>query len=204
MRIFKKKQKKKIYLFDLDHTLVDFDSFKKFIFQIAIIDKILISKKIFRLFYYYLLHSYSKNKTIFKSKFIKCLIEGFSSYEIDKISRLFVKKRIIPKINKKLLKLIKLNRRNHKIYIVSASLNIYIKYIVKELKITGEISTTVSLNKKTFGKIIGSNCFNIEKKNRLKKTILNLYNKKIIFFTDDEISDLPLINLSDKHYIVKN
>ena len=82
-------------------------------------------------------------------------------------------------------------------FIISASPYFLLKPICDELKIKELIATNVDKNT---GKFLELNCYGDEKVKRLKEK----YKKVIIeeFYTDS-LSDLPLINISRKSYIVK-
>ena len=171
-------KKNNIILFDLDKTLITCDSLKllvffllfrnfgKFVFKIPSLIIIIIQHLISR----------SNHKTETKSKFFKKILRGYSSKEIERISiesALYIfsnfKKE---KIYKKLINEKKLGTET---YIVTASADFYCIYIAKLFK-TKLISTKVSLNKKSLGKIIGKNCYGIEKKYRVLRDVKKFTN----------------------------
>ena len=198
------KKKNNIILFDLDKTLITCDSLKllvffllfrnfgKFVFKIPSLIIIIIQHLISR----------SNHKTETKSKFFKKILRGYSSKEIERFSIEFAlyifsnfKKE---KIYKKLINEKKLGTET---YIVTASADFYCIYIAKLFK-TKLISTKVSLNKKSLGKIIGKNCYGIEKKYRVLRDVKKFKKKYSTFYTDSK-SDLHLMGICSKSYFVK-
>jgi phosphoserine phosphatase len=194
---------KKIFLFDLDKTLITCDSLKQLIyflfknypinifFKIPSLTKIVIE--------HLLLNCNHRTET--KSKFISKLIEGFKKTEVNNFSKQFAiyifnnfKNR---KIYKKLLNAKKITKD---IYIVTASADFYCKFLARlfDVKL---ISTKVNLNKKNFGKIVGKNCYGNEKKLRVLSTIKNFKKKYSLFFTDSK-SDLPILRICNKGFYV--
>ena len=81
--------------------------------------------------------------------------------------------------------------------IVSASYDLWINEFAKELNIKYVVATKV--NDK--GKIIGRNCKGKEKVFRIKKLFPN---KRFIKSFSDSSSDIPILELSSKSYVVEN
>ena len=195
---------KKVILFDLDETLITCDSlkllvyfllkrnFSKFVFKIPSLLQIMIQHYI----------SNSDHKTNTKSKFFETILKDYSGKEIEKFSSEFANYIFFNYKNKIIYnKLLKAKKHNIEIYIVTASGDFYCKYIAKLFK-TNLISTRVSLNKKSLGKIMGKNCYGIEKKIRVLKEIRNFKNKYSIFYTDCK-SDRYLMKTCNRGYFVK-
>ena len=197
-------EKKKIILFDLDETLITCDSLKllvhfllfrdfdKFVIKIPSLIQIMIQHFV----------STSSHKTDTKSKFFEKILKDYSVKEIENFSSKFANYIFSNYKNKKTYnKLLEAKKNNTEIYIVTASGDFYCKYIAKLFK-TKLISTKVSLKKKSLGKIIGKNCYGIEKKIRVLKDIKNFKERYSIFYTDSK-SDRYLINNCDKSYLLR-
>ena len=81
--------------------------------------------------------------------------------------------------------------------IISASLGFIIKPVIDMLNIKNFLAT--NYNVKT-GKIYGENCYGEEKIKELKR----VYPKaKLEAFYSDSLSDLPVMKIADKAYLVK-
>ncbi len=196
--------KKKLILFDLDETLITCDSLKLLVYFLLFRNFRKFAIKIPSLLQIMIQHfiSTSNHKTNTKSKFFKKILKGYSDKEIEKFSSEFAGYIFSNFKNKKIYnKLLKAKKYGSEIYIVTASGDFYCKYIAKLFK-TKLISTRVSLNKKSLGKIIGKNCYGIEKKIRVLKEIRNFKDKYSIFYTDCK-SDRYLMKICDKSYFVK-
>ena len=197
-------KKNKVTLFDLDKTLITCDSLKlllyfllfrdlsKFVFKIPSLIIIIIQHLISR----------SDHKTETKSKFFEKILSGYSSKEIERFSIEFSFYIFSNFKNKKIYKkLLNAKKLGTEIYIVTASADFYCIYIAKLFK-TKLISTKVSLNKKSLGKIIGKNCYGIEKKYRVLRDVKKFKKKYSTFYTDSK-SDLHLMRICSKSYFVK-
>jgi phosphoserine phosphatase len=194
---------KKIFLFDLDKTLITCDSLKQLIiflfkkypkyifFKIPSLTQIIIQH----------LLSNCNHRTETKSKFISKLLEGFKKSEVNNFSKQFAIYIFNNFKNKKIYKkLLNAKKITKDVYIVTASADFYCKFLARlfDVKL---ISTNVSLHKKNFGKLVGKNCFGNEKKLRVLSTIKNFKKKYSLFFTDSK-SDLPLLRICNKGYYV--
>jgi phosphoserine phosphatase len=194
---------RKIFLFDLDKTLITCDSLKQLIFFLFKKYPIYIFFKIPSLTYIvfeYLL-SNCNHRTETKSKFISKLLVGFKKKEVNNFSKQFAIYIFNNFKNKKIYKkLLNAQKITEDIYIVTASADFYCKFLARlfDVKL---ISTKVNLHKKNFGKLVGKNCFGNEKKLRVLSTIKNFKKKYSVFFTDSK-SDLPLLAICNKSFYV--
>ena len=194
---------KKIFLFDLDKTLITCDSLKQLIFFLfKKYPKYILFKipSLTQIIFEHLL-SNCNHKTETKSKFISKLLEGFNKTEVNDFSKQFAIYIFNNFKNKKIFeKLLSANKITKDVYIVTASVDFYCKFLARlfDVKL---ISTKVNLHKKNFGQLEGKNCFGNEKKLRVLSTIKN-FKKKYSFFLTDSKSDLPLLRICDKGYYV--
>ena len=91
------------------------------------------------------------------------MLEGYNKKEINNFSRKFAKHVLLKFKNIPVhTELLKAKKLNTEIYIVTASADFYCKFIA-ELLGAKLISTRINL-KKNLGKIIGKNCYGVEKK----------------------------------------
>ena len=194
---------KKIFLFDLDKTLITCDSLKQLIFFLCKKYPKYIFFKIPSLTQIIIEHLLSncRHRTETKSKFISKLLEGFKKSEVNNFSKQFAIYIFNNFKNKKIYeKLLNAKKITEDVYIVTASADFYCKFLARlfDVKL---ISTNVNLQKKNFGQLVGKNCFGNEKKLRVLSTIKNFKKKYSLFFTDSK-SDLPLLRICNKGYYV--
>jgi phosphatidylglycerophosphatase C len=196
-------KKNKITLFDLDKTLITCDSIKILVFYLLCRDFYKFSFKIPSLIIVSIRHllSNSDHKTDTKSQFFAIILKNYSKDEIKKFSSEFAAYIFLKFKNLKIYReLLKANKKGIETYIITASADFYCKSLAK-LFGTKLISTKINLNK-DLGKIIGKNCYGIEKKKRALKEIKKFKKKYSTFYTDC-ISDKPLMNICSKSYFVK-
>lgn len=98
--------------------------------------------------------------------------------------------------NSKKIKKWYINQKTKNDLVISASPEFFLKPICKKLNINLLASM---VNKKT-GKYISLNCYGEEKVNRFKEVYIN---KKINNFYTDSKSDMPLVSICTKAYLVK-
>ncbi len=180
----------KVYVYDFDKTIYDGDSSIDFI-------KFLMSKKkklFFRLpkmaFYYFKYKTKLIEKEEMKEYFFS-IVKYFDN--IDELVNEFWTK----KENK--IKQFFINKKSHKNDIIaSASPEFLLKPIKEKYKILDLFATNI--NKKT-GIIKGKNCHDVEKLRLINKQYKNYIIEEM--YSDDEISDKPLLDIAKKSYIVK-
>lgn len=180
----------KLIVYDFDGTIYDGDSTVDFL-------KFLINKKKKLIIYFpKFVFSYIKYKfkLISKEKLKESIFSIFRYFDnIDELLIEFWKRK------EKKLKPFFRNKKNHKNDVIAtASPEFLIKPIADKYKIKKLFGSIV--DKKT-GKYLGLNCHGQEKIKRIQ----NMYPKDIIYemYSDDVIADRPLLELSQKSYIVK-
>jgi len=197
------KNLKKIILFDLDKTLITHDTFKLFFFY-------LIKEKFF--FYFFNLFvliklilkhilSNCEHKTKTKSNLIAKILAPYTKKKILILSKKFAIYIYNNFKNKKIYDILLKEKRKHsEIYIVTASIGLYCRFLA-DLFGANLICTKVILNKKYLAKIIGKNCYGYQKRVRVLREIKNFRKMDSVFYTDS-ISDRPLLNLCNKGFII--
>lgn len=177
-----------MYVYDFDNTIYDGDSsldFYKFCFKK---NKKVIKYLPNQILYMLLYAVGKKSKEEFKEAYFSFLKE-FN--DISVIVNEFWKK------NKHKLKKFYLKRNHNNDVIISASPQFLLEPICNELKIKKLLATEVN---QTNGQFQGPNCYGIQKVKRYRKEYKNTI---INEFYTDSLSDLPMINISEKSYIVK-
>jgi HAD superfamily phosphoserine phosphatase-like hydrolase len=156
----------KTYIFDLDKTLIINDSFKGFVIFLLKkkIRTLFILPELLRLYLIFLLNKNNRNAC--KFLFIKKLIRQFTSNEIKKISKHYAENILNKYFNLKMLKVLQRAKKNgHDVYIATASIDLYCLPLAQKIG-AKLIATEISLEKKTYGEIIGKNCYGVEKKKK--------------------------------------
>lgn len=195
---------KKIVIYDLDYTIISINSLSLFIsylFQLK-------PKKIFFMPFLLML-TLLWMLGIITAEYVKSkwlvLFKGMTENELEKFSRDFTYKYIIPKIKEKaILNINDYKKKNYIIIIASASFEVYVKYIAEYLKADYHFGTKITIeDNKVVTKIDGYNCKGKEKIKRiLKKISMDMINKKESAAYSDSRSDLPFLDLADKFYLV--
>jgi len=130
-----------------------------------------------------------KEKEYFKEKFFVFLLK---IKDIDKTIQQFSKK------NNYKIKDWYIKQKNDNDVIISASPYFLVNELLKPLNIKYVIASDV--DKKT-GKFLSKNCYGEEKVKRFEEVFPN---KKIDSFYSDSMSDLPMMKLAEKSYLVKD
>lgn len=191
--------KKKILIFDLDHTIISCDSFKFFLFRWYMKKpKNFFFNSLYLIIIYLFFQINLINRDQLKEKFLISAFKNSNEDEILNFSKIFAKFIINKYLRVKSQKI--LNKKNFIKILISASPNFYVNIIGKILNFDQIYSTKIDLKKK-LGKIIGKNCYGYQKLIIIKK--LNLKKNNLYFFTDSK-SDAPLINYCKKTYVLPN
>jgi|GEM_PF-1218814 len=196
---------KKIVIYDVDYTLISVNSlyhFCLFIFKKKPLRLIILPF----LFITGLLWVFKIITTTRLKSYFLLLVKGITKEELEKLSKLFIEKKIIPKIKPDAVKNIEeYRKKNYLIIIASASYNFYIKYLAEYLKSDYCFATKIIIkDNKVTTRLNGKNCKGKEKINR----ILELLPKTLIDRIDsvgysDELSDLPFLDLVETFFKVK-
>ncbi len=189
--------KKKVFIFDLDNTIISCDSFKLFLLKWFLKNpKVFIFNFLYLALVYFLFISNLIKRDQLKEIFLKIALKYSNKKQIINFSNNFAKLIVSNYLrigSKKILK-----KKNCTKILISASPNFYVNIIGKILNFDQIYSTKIDLNK-NIGKIIGKNCYGFQKLLIIRK--LNLKNKNLYFFTDSK-SDLPLIKYCEKSFVL--
>ena len=188
---------KKIFIFDLDHTIISCDSFKFFLIRwFSKKPKIFFLNSFYLILVYVLFNINLITRDQLKEVFLRVAFKRSSKKEILKFSKTFASCLISKYLRIKSKKI--LNKKNCTKILISASPNFYVNIIGKILNFDQVYSTKIDLNKK-IGKIIGKNCYGYQKLLIIKK--LKHKTENLYFFTDSK-SDVPLMNYCKKTFVI--
>ena len=177
-------------IYDFDNTILKGDSSKKFIKYSLARHPFLVMKSIIKA-------SMEVIKTFFHKSnlgFIKSALFSFVKDipNIDDYMNIFVLK------NQKYIKNFYLQQQKDNDVVISASFDFIIKPFCHSLGIKNVIATKYDVHK---GHIIGLNCKGEEKVKRFQE----LYHHATVEEAySDSLSDIPMLNLANKAYLVKN
>jgi len=188
-----------IAFFDFDGTITKKDSLVEFI-QFAVgkpyyyLGLLLLSPMLFLYKIKIISNNVAKEKLIsyffsgWKDADFKEVADNYALTQIDKITRI----KAIEKINWH-------NAQGHKVVVVSASIECWMKKWCenKEIDLIGT-KLEVKKNKIT-GKFLSENCYGVEKVNRIKARYnLSLY--QVVYVYGDSIGDKEMLAIADKAY----
>ncbi len=192
----------KIALFDIDYTLIPFDSFLKYLRFIK--ENAPSGRPIFhKLIKSVILYMTGRiNLTRFKEMWLIYLY-GIDSSRLSELSRDFIEKIIIPSIKPGVMKTIENHRAaGMKIVLATASFEFYFRYLAEFLKTDVFVGTKARYDGAEW-KIIGKNCKGYEKIERLNNHIdFGLIETDGSVGYTDSLSDLPFLNIVDELHIV--
>jgi len=175
-------------VYDFDDTIYDGDSTFDFYFY-CLKKKIKLIKYLPKQSLYFFLYIIGKKtKKEFKEMFF-IFLNGLENID-EMIFNFWIR-------NETKIKKFYLDNKKENDLVISASPYFLLENICKKIGIKDLIATDMD---KFTGKITGENCYGEEKVVRFRQKYKN---KKINNFYTDSLSDLPLINIAKKSYIVK-
>jgi len=187
--------------FDFDGTLISRQSLFLY-FSFLNFTTHSISYKLYYLLLRFLSKFFHKR---FKIKAFTFGIRFLSKRELISLSELFAKYIFINFINKAVFKrLISHNFSGHRVIIVTAALDIYVKYFFSHIPIFSIISTKVEEAADNFtGFMVGDYCIGEVKVKELFKTkYINEIDLSNSFFYTDSKEDLPFTKIIGNNYLV--
>lgn len=190
---------KKLYLFDFDGTLTHKDTmflFLKFYNPAKYSFQFLKHVPLF-----VLLKVKLASAEAVKKSFISSILKGESKYQIEKKAKLFFEENYPSLFRENALDFINnINRQNTESYIVSASLDIWVKPFAEKFDMT-LLATKAEFKDDIFtGKFIGKNCNKDEKVCRIEAELGDKKFDKIIAFGDTS-GDKPMFKFANEsHY----
>lgn len=184
----------KIDVYDFDKTLYKKDSTLEF-WKFCIYKKVYLIFLLPYQFLYFILNKIGIVSTRkFKQEFF-IFLRWISYFEIERLVEKFWIQEI-KNLNEELVQ--RLGKNNRKVVCISASPEFLINYPCKKVGIDTIIATNYDLKDYL---IVGENCKGIEKVKKLNKLFENY---KIENFYSDSLSDLPLFDIAENGYLVKN
>ncbi len=184
-------------LFDFDGTLTKRDTFVPF--TMFVVGKIGFIGKVSFLLPTLIKYKFGfLDNNLTKKKWIEVFFKGLSEeYLLDKGER-FAKKYLPSMLDKKVFnRLLWHKRSNHRVIIVSASLEVYLKPFAEQIGVEAIGTKLEFRNGVATGNIDGKNCYGIEKVNRLK-AVCNLSEYDKIYAYGDSKGDEAIFSIADE------
>ena len=186
-------------LFDFDGTVTKKDSFLHFlIFSNGFLKLIFMSIPLIPVLIFYKIKLISNHQA--KESIFSFFFKGFSQDEFDKCSKNFAENNLNKLINNTAINKIKWHKkRNHKVVLVSASIENYLFYwcLKNEIELLG--TRVEVIDNFLTGTFQGNNCFGAEKVTRIKNKF-DLKKVKKIYAYGDSIGDSEMLELADYKY----
>lgn len=189
---------KKLYLFDFDGTITYKDTMFLFL---KFYDPAQFSVQFLRhIPLFILLKLKLANAEAVKRSFIASILKGESRLNIEKQAQLFFDENYPGLIRKNALDFINhIHRENTESYLVSASLDIWVKPFADQLNMK-LLATQAEFENDVFtGKFVGKNCNKDEKVCRIEAEIGHKKFDKIIAFGDSS-GDKPMLKFAHESY----
>ncbi|WMJ81285.1 HAD-IB family hydrolase [Clostridium sp. MB40-C1] len=196
----------KLAIFDVDYTLTKRETFiELYKFMLKKDVKLLFHfPRTLKIAFFYLFKIYDAGKA--KEAFGRFL-NGIHEEDLENIVKEFYEKRLSKILYKDAIDTIKkLKKEGYKIYLISASPEIYLKELYNIKEVDKIIGTKFRCENGVYHSIIeGENCKGEEKVKRLKEVLKN-ENMEVDFkesyMFSDSLSDLPLFKLVGKPYLI--
>lgn len=196
----------KLAIFDVDFTLTKRETFiELYLFMMRKNPRLIMHMpRSLKTAFFYLFKIYDAGKT--KEAFGKFL-EGIHQDEMQNVVKEFYEKRLSKIIYKDAIDTIKkLKNQGYKIYLISASPEIYLNELYNIKEVDKIIGTKLRYENGMLRSIIeGENCKGEEKVRRLKEVLkkenINVDFQESYMFSDS-LSDLPLFRLVGKPYLI--
>ncbi len=175
-------------IYDFDGTIYDGDSGADFLKYSFKHKPFRVTSSIIKTFFKYL--KYKRGKVEFKE--VKETLFSFVKYinNLDEYIKKFVDK------HKKNIKKFYFEQKRKDDFIITASLDFYVKPLCRSVGIKRVVATKYDISK---SKIIGNNC----KGEAKAKVIKKMFNKKFENLYTDSKNDAPIIKYANNTYIVK-
>jgi HAD superfamily hydrolase (TIGR01490 family) len=189
---------RKLYLFDFDGTISNRDSFSHFLISMFGFWKIffMLIVNLHTLVY----TAINEDMSVLKELILSIFLKGKSKEEIIRIGTSYFENHINKIVRPKFIEYLKvLDRSVSEIYIVSASLNFWLKDFALQNNIK-LITTELAYENNCFtGRFNGMNCKGAEKVNRIEKEVdLTFYDE--IFAFGNSKGDFEMLSLATKKY----
>jgi phosphatidylglycerophosphatase C len=197
-------QNLKISIFDLDGTLTKKDTYLPYLVGFLIrnpkywLRSIVLPVAVIMFFFK------MRNNQWLKETFLKAIFKGEHLENIQNWNNEYLSKLYRDEMNKDIVSILKNKQAaSETVILATASLDIYIYDIAKELNISHVICTRTQKNDGVIvGKLDGDNCYGPEKLNRIEKYLKENDLKGEIHFYSDHASDYSVMEYADFPYAV--
>jgi len=199
----------KVALFDVCNTLVNTTTITDFVRNFLLSPNYNPRFKFKKKITYFLYRLLKKFRLISEESFrrrLANLFKGYSEEEINQLAWQYYEKRLKKIFKEEVLKKLKeFQKKNYKVFLVSAGFDAYLFPLAKELKVKLVCTKLKKDSNRIYtGEIEGIDCFKKGKVIKLKKEISDYNNidwqNSVVF--SDSILDLPLLYETGRVYVV--
>ncbi|WP_096985571.1 HAD family hydrolase [Escherichia coli] len=205
---------KKIALFDLCETLVDFQTGDGFIYyvidrlgicnniKIQTLNRVASSLSIFKI--EQIINKIRLGESL-RKRILLYILKNIERDILNVMARDYVNEIILRRINPAIIKILNKHLKDgDEVIIISGGYDIYIQYLVKALEINGFVCTKIKFDNRgrCLGRISGKNCMGYNKVLMLKGVLSLDVSEYHITTYSDSISDLPILKMSNVGVVV--
>lgn len=146
----------------------------------------------------------TRNKYSINKKLKLWQLKGIEESILNELSFKYYIDKIKPNLIEKTCSILnKYIQDNNVVWIVSGGYGIYLKHFVKEFGVSNIISSNIQFkNGHATGKLDGIDCMHDNKVKLLINQLSNKNNYSIIASYSDSISDIPILSIAEKAYII--
>ncbi len=140
-----------------------------------------------------------------KERTLKVMIGGKSYGELDVVAKKFAKFKLNTYLEPEIYAKMEWHiEQGHKVYIVSANLELYLKYWIKQHQLSGIIATEIEfVDELCTGKLSTKNCYGPQKPLRVKQYLQQYgLNYKYSYGYGNSRGDYELLDMVDEGYFV--
>lgn len=194
----------KISIFDLDGTLTKKDTYLPYLMGFLIRNPKYWLRSVVLPFAVLMFYFKLRNNQWLKETFLKAIFKGEHLDNVQKWNNKYLSELYRHEMNDDIVSILKEKQSEGDIVILAtASLDIYIYDIAKELNISHVICTLTKKNEGVIeGELDGKNCYGPEKLNRIQTYLKENNLSGEIYFYSDHASDYSVMEFSDFPYAV--
>lgn len=193
---------RKIALYDIDYTLIPYDSFLRFIFYIIRHYPLKLFYLGYVIFFTFVFLFGFINLTKYKERWL-IFIKGISTQKLEELSRKFIETRVIPSLKPGVAENVKSYKdKGYTIVFATASFEFYFRYLAEHFEVDYFFGTRLEEPLGTGRPLVkGLNCKGQEKIRRIVKELKaeEIDIPSSVSFSDSN-SDLPFLDLTGTFY----
>lgn len=195
---------KRVAIFDLDGTLINGDSYLLFLYR-CVRQFGGATGSLWRVPYYTALYLVGMaSNTALKEAFLEAGLEGRAVKDVQEVAKKFAEYLVGNYANEGLVQALKAHQRDGaRVVLATASPDLYVREVAKQLGISEVICTLVEVKEGYItGRLLGGNCYGVEKVKRLEEILTPSEFESSVCYTD-HYSDLPMLQKVKQGILVR-